>query len=194
MIRLALIRHGHTEWNRAGRIQGRTNIALTPEARGHLARLALPEPWDHAALVSSPLARATETAELISGRTPVEVPCLIEMDWGAWEGKKGVDLLADTNSGYHNIEDWGWSFRPPGGESPADLRARLTPWVMSLKTDTLAVCHIGIMRVLLAMATGWNFSGAAPFAVKRDRLYVLEITPEGYTLAGDPVRLAPRTP
>lgn len=193
MIRLALIRHGHTEWNRKGRIQGRTDIPLDPEARAGLATRVLPKPWYDAALVSSPLMRAVETAELISGKTPITIPALMEMDWGAWEGKRGEALLADHDTDYRHIEDWGWEYRPPGGESPADVSARLTPWVNSLATDTVAVCHIGIMRVLMAKATGWNFDGAAPFRIKRDRLFILNISDAGWTVAGDPVRLEART-
>lgn len=192
MTRLALIRHGHTAWNRAGRIQGRTDIPLDDAARDQLASLRLPKPWDRAAIVSSPLSRAVETAELISGTTPVSVPQLIEMDWGAWEGKEGTALLAQPDSGYRHIQDWGWSFRPPGGESPADLRARLTPWAASLRADTLAVCHIGIMRVFLAQATGWAFSGPAPFRIKRNRLYVLTLSPSGWTWDGALERLEER--
>lgn len=192
MTRLALIRHGHTAWNRAGRIQGRTDIPLDPEAEGHLARLVLPAPWNDAALVSSPLARAMRTAELISDRTPTPEPALIEMDWGAWEGARGVDLIADGSSGYRHIEDWGWSFRPPQGETPADVRTRLAPWVAELSGDTVAVCHIGIMRVLLAQATGWAFRGPAPFRIKRDRLYVITIDGDNWSLSGEPVRLTER--
>lgn len=192
MTRLALIRHGHTDWNRAGRIQGRTDIPLDEEARTHLAGLALPKPWHSAALVSSPLSRAVETGELISGTTPVNVRQLIEMDWGRWEGKEGRVLLDDPSSGYRHIEDWGWDYRPPGGESPADLRNRLLPWAAELRTDTVAVCHIGIMRVFLAEATGWAFKGPAPFKIKRDRLFVLERTEEGWTWDTDTVRLEAR--
>ncbi len=192
MIRLALIRHGHTSWNRAGRIQGRSDIPLDAEAQELLAGYKLPPQWREAALVSSPLSRAVETAELISSRTPVTNPALIEMDWGAWEGKRGEDLLDDPAEDYKHIEDWGWDYRPPGGESPADVRARLLPWVNSLTTDTVAVCHIGIMRVLLAIATNWNFQGEAPFRIKRNRLYVIEIQRGSWRLADEPVRLQER--
>ena len=64
MIRLALLRHGHTPWNRAGRIQGRSDIALDEDARTELAAQTLPTPWDKAELWASPLMRAAETAEL----------------------------------------------------------------------------------------------------------------------------------
>lgn len=192
MTRLALIRHGHTEWNRAGRIQGRTDIPLDEDARRHLAGLKLPDPWNAASVVSSPLSRAVETAELISGKTPVHESPLMEMDWGAWEGQEGRKLLADPTSDYRHIEDWGWAYRPPGGESPGDVRARLKPWTNALETDTVAVCHIGIMRVLLAEATGWSFSGPAPFKIKRDRLYVLERGASSWSWDGTPVRLEAR--
>ena len=192
MIKLAILRHGHTDWNRAGRIQGRTDIALDPEARAQLAALRLPAPWGDADLVASPLARAVETALLVADRAPEITPALMEMDWGQWEGKRGVDLKADPASGFCDIEDWGWGYTPPGGESPADLRARLIPWAEGLRRDTVAVCHIGVMRVLLAHAMGWDFSGPAPFQVKRNRLYILQITPDGWQAANAQIRLEER--
>jgi probable phosphoglycerate mutase len=119
--------------------------------------------------------RARRTAELVTGHTPKIDNALIEMDWGAWEGGHGKRLRADPDSGYRDIEDWGWSYRPPGGESPGDLRDRLVDWARGLSGDNIAVCHIGIMRVLMAHATGWGFSGPAPFQIKRNRLYVIEM-------------------
>ena len=192
MTQLAILRHGHTDWNRAGRIQGRTDIALDPEARAQLAALRLPAPWGDADLVASPLARAVETARLVADRAPETTQALMEMDWGQWEGKRGVDLKADPASGFRDIEDWGWGYTPPGGESPADLRARLIPWAEGLRRDTVAVCHIGVMRVLLAHAMGWDFSGPAPFQVKRNRLYILHITPDGWRAANEQIRLEER--
>lgn len=189
MIRLALMRHGPTGWNRAGRIQGRTDVPLDDRARRELSTLRLPPPWDRAELCASPLCRAMETAELVAGRAARPEPALIEMDWGAWEGQQGAVLRETPGSGFRDIEDWGWDYTPPGGESPAALRARLLPWVAQLRGDTLAVCHIGVMRVLLAEATGWAFAGPPPFRIKRNRLFVLEIRPDGWRLAPVPLRL-----
>lgn len=135
MTQLAIIRHGHTSWNRAPA----TDAALT------------------------------------------------EMDWGQWEGLHGLDLKQDAASGFRDIEDWGWDYHSPDGESPADVWARLKPWVMTLQTDTVAVCHIGIMRVLLAKAYGWDFSGPAPFRIKRNWLFVIGIS-DGLTV-GVPERV-----
>ncbi|MEO1364489.1 MAG: histidine phosphatase family protein [Pseudomonadota bacterium] len=191
MIRLGLLRHGHTAWNRAGRIQGRTDIPLDDAARAQLRGLRLPEGWADAALVSSPLCRALETGLLVAGRTPDPVPALTEMDWGTWEGAQGAVLSADATSGFRHIEDWGWHYRPPGGESPDDVRSRLLPWVRGLHRDTVAICHIGIMRVLLAQATGWGFDGPAPFQVKRNRLFVIEMDGDIWRMADtEPLREA----
>ncbi|MBD0865518.1 MAG: histidine phosphatase family protein [Rhodobacteraceae bacterium] len=189
MIRLALLRHGYTAWNRAGRIQGRSDIALDDAARAGLRRLSLPSDWADADLWSSPLSRAVETAELVTGRAPQTDPALIEMDWGDWEGQRGICLAAHPASGFRHIEDWGWSYRPPGGESPGEVWDRLCTWVRMRDRDTVAICHIGIMRVLMARATGWNFYGPAPFQIKRDRLFVITVDGTNLGVAGDPVHL-----
>ncbi|CUH75840.1 bifunctional RNase H/acid phosphatase [Tritonibacter multivorans] len=188
-IKLALLRHGHTAWNREHRIQGRSDIPLDDQARADLRSLSLPAPWDQADLWSSPLTRASETAELIAGRRPKTSPALTEMNWGDWEGQHGAPLRADPSSGFRDIENWGWNYRPPNGEPPAEVWARLSPWLDALTEDTVAVCHIGVMRMILARAYGWNFDGPAPFAIKRNRLFVVDLSADGLTPWPDPIRL-----
>ncbi|KAB7616006.1 histidine phosphatase family protein [Amylibacter sp. SFDW26] len=192
MTTLALIRHGHTPWNRAGRIQGRTDIALDPDAITELQGYKLPVEWQKADLVASPLLRAKETAKIIADCSPKIVSSLIEMDWGAWEGLRGVDLKADKSSGFRDIEDWGWDYCPPNGESPQDVWDRIKPWVMGLRKTTVAVCHIGIMRMILAKAHGWDFDGPAPFKIKRNRLYTIEIKDRLQIVDIEPIRLEAR--
>ena len=192
MTKLALIRHGYTSWNRAGRIQGRTDIALDPDAIAELSGYRLPTEWAGADLVSSPLTRAAQTAEIIARRKPEHEDTLIEMNWGDWEGLRGVDLKSDLNSGFRDIEYWGWDYRPPNGESPQDVWNRIEPWVIGLTNDTIAICHIGIMRMILAKATGWNFDGPAPFKIKRNRLYVVELDNGLHMVGDEPVRLGKR--
>ena len=75
MTRLALLRHGHTPWNREGRIQGRTDIPLDDEARAHLGDLHLPDGFDHFDVVSSPLLRAFDTALLLASPEGGEPTC-----------------------------------------------------------------------------------------------------------------------
>jgi len=193
MIRLALLRHGHTAWNRAGRIQGRSDISLDAAAVAELGAQRLPPPWDSADLWASPLSRAIQTAQLVAQRAPRADPALTEMNWGEWEGCIAQNLRADPAKDHRDIEDWGWHYTPPNGESPAALRARLVPWAQALTADTVAVCHIGVMRVLMAHATGWNFEGPAPFAVKRNRLFVIEIEGDTWRLHPDTLRLVQAT-
>lgn len=138
-----------------------------------------------------PLGRAAETAQLVADRAPQLAPELTEMNWGAWEGQRGADLIEHPGSGFRHIEDWGWDYRPPDGESPRDVAHRLTPWLKRLDRDAVAVCHIGIMRVLLAQAYGWDFAGPAPFQIKRNRLYVLHLG-DIFRADPDPIRLEPR--
>lgn len=193
MIQLALLRHGHTPWNREGRIQGRTDIALDPEAAAQLGNLKLPDSWAGAEVWSSPLKRAAQTAQIVTNQTPKTTPALTEMDWGDWEGQHGKDLKADPQSGFKDIEKWGWSFAPKGGERVDAVRDRLLPWANARTHDTLAVCHIGVMRVFLAHATGWNFEGPAPFQIKRNRLFVIKISDTGWQMQPDTIRLVDRT-
>lgn len=182
--RLAFLRHGVTSWNREGRIQGHTDIPLDEAARDHLDRLALPPGWEGAAFHASPLRRAVETAERLGrGRAVRTDPRLMEMDWGRWEGCRGADLRADPASGYRDLEHWGWDFRPPGGESPADLRDRLQGWLRDRAGDApavlLAVTHVGVIRTVLALGWGWDFRGPPPLDIKRDRLYAVTLEADG---------------
>lgn len=182
--RLAFLRHGVTAWNRQGRIQGHTDIPLDEDGRRHLDRLALPPGWEDAALHASPLLRTRETAERLGrGRAVRTDPRLMEMNWGVWEGLRGIDLRADPASGYRDVEHWGWDFRPPDGESPADLSDRLQGWLAEVASDDatrhVAVTHVGVIRVVLALGWGWDFLGPPPLAVKRDRLYAVTLAVDG---------------
>lgn len=193
---MALMRHGRTAWNRAHRLQGRADQPLDDEGRAEIAGWRAPAPWDAARRVASPLARARETAELLAPQTAVAVdPRLIEADFGAWEGRRGADLRANPTSGFRDLEDWGWDYRPPEGESVAEVLNRARAALADLARDpapALLVCHIGVMRALLAAAHGWEMRGPCPFRIKRGRLYPLWAHPDGrLSDPGAPIRLAP---
>lgn len=89
---LALVRHGQTDWNVAGRLQGRTDIELNDTGRAQaraVGRELLGQGWD--LVLASPLGRAQETAQLIADElgvsTGVAVPGLIERGFGPLEGR-----------------------------------------------------------------------------------------------------------
>jgi probable phosphoglycerate mutase len=192
---LALLRHFPTDWNHAGRLQGRLDRPLTGEARAALARLAVPVPWDCARVIASPLSRALDTARALWPAVETD-PRLVEIDWGRWEGLRPADLLADPRSGFTPMESWGWTRRPPRGESPADAWARVAPLLAEIAASaapTVLVAHRGLIRVILARAHGWDFDRPEPFAIKRARLSPLRLDPDGAPRDPGPlVRLAPR--
>ena len=95
MTTLLLVRHGETDWNADGRLQGHTDRPLSEFGRLQAQRLAEElEGEQLEAIYSSDLARARETAEIVSERLglPVELnPDLREKDWGNWEGLTAVE-------------------------------------------------------------------------------------------------------
>ena len=161
MTPLLVIRHAPTEWNAAGRIQGRADLALSEAGRRWLKGVQMPADWDGAICLSSPLRRATETARLL-GLDPQPEPALIEMDWGGWQGRRLADLRAELGAEMAENEARGLDFRPPGGESPRDVQARLLPRLRMLSAPTVVVTHKGVLRALYALATGWDMKGKSP--------------------------------
>ena len=95
MTTLLLVRHGETDWNADGRLQGHTDRPLSDHGRRQAQQLAEQlEGEQIEAIYSSDLARARETAEIVGGRLglPVELdPDLREKDWGTWEGLTAVE-------------------------------------------------------------------------------------------------------
>ena len=158
MIPLLVVRHGPTDWNEAGLIQGRTDRPLSQEGRETIGRWRLPGSWENAHCRSSPLARAMDTARLL-GLRPQADPRLVEMSWGAWEGRSLAALRAEFGVAMAENESCGLDFRPPGGESPRDVQVRLRPLLSELAGPTVAITHKGVLRALYAMASGWTMTG-----------------------------------
>ena len=84
MTKIAFLRHGPTEWNAAGRIQGHTDIALSETGLAKMSGLRLP--FVHPRLYASPLLRARQTAQALGLGDPIFDTRLMEQNWGAWEG------------------------------------------------------------------------------------------------------------
>jgi probable phosphoglycerate mutase len=170
VTRVLLIRHGPTAWNASGRIQGQTDVELSPEGRAEVRRWRLPAAWAQARVFSSPLSRARETAMILTGRTPTLDPRLSEMAWGRFEGRRLADLRARAPGEMAANEARGLDFRPPGGESPREVCARLQSLLGELAADprpVVAVCHKGVMRAALVLATDWDMRGRPPMRLVR---------------------------
>lgn len=196
MLRIGLLRHAPTAWNDAGRLQGRTDVPLTPVSVAALEARALPDRWQGARVVASPLSRAHETARVLCGAVPETDPRLVEMHFGDWEGLHGRVLGGDPASGIRAVADWGWDYGPTGGETPRAVLARASEVLAHIAADgreTLIVSHLVVMRVLLARAHEWDFLGPAPFRIERDHIYELTLDSNGtLRVAAEPVRLIER--
>ena len=91
MTEIIIIRHGETEWNKTGRFQGHSDIALSQEGRAQAAALGRNLAVDDVdAIYASDLTRAMETAAPLAKRFGLEVipdAALRELNFGAWEGR-----------------------------------------------------------------------------------------------------------
>ncbi len=153
--RLVLIRHGQTEWSRTGQHTGRTDIELTDHGRSEaeLARRTLVG-WDLARVVSSPLRRAHETAEIVGLAPEIEIdPDLQEWDYGEWEGTKTLD---------NRETDPEWSIWTTGiadGETVDEVGARadrvIARWSEAVPDGDVAVfAHGHYLAILIARWCG----------------------------------------
>jgi broad specificity phosphatase PhoE len=186
---LYYIRHGETDWNVAGRLQGRRDIPLN--ARGYaqgmhcgkiLHDLLARDNRDPGDLdyISSPLQRARQTMELARpalglppGGYRVE-PRLAEIAFGEWEGFTIAQLHARDPQRIAAREHDKWHFLPPGGESYEMVSARIREWYASLARDTVAVAHGGTARGLIA-CLGIAKPAAAPLIdIAQGVVYVFE--------------------
>ncbi len=182
MTLVAILRHGPTAWNAAGRIQGHTDEPLSTAGRGQMTGLALPPELSAAAQYCSPLARAVETAKIVGMERPRLEPRLMEMSWGTWEGCTLAELRAQGGEAMAANEARGLDFMPEGGESPAMVQARLKSWLAEVAEageTVAAVSHRGIVRALLAMATGWDMTGKPPVKLDMTRLQVFRLEAGG---------------
>jgi probable phosphoglycerate mutase len=193
MTPILLVRHGPSEWNESGRIQGRADPGLSARGRALVATWRLPAAWAQARLLSSPLRRARETATILTGRAPTIDHRLIEMDWGRFQGRRLAELRAQAPAAMAASEARGLDFRPPEGESPREVCARLHPLLAELAADpepVVAVCHKGVIRAALVLATGWDMASKPPLRLARAVGCALRCHLDGRIELGAPVPLA----
>jgi broad specificity phosphatase PhoE len=158
------IRHGETDWNATGRLQGGQDTPLNELGRtqaAHAGRILIDLFARHGrnasdlAFVASPLQRARHTMDLV--RSELKLPPggyalddrLREIGYGHWEGSTLAQARASHPELYASRELDKWSALPPGGETYALVQVRMRDWYDSLKADTVAVAHGGTARALM---------------------------------------------
>jgi broad specificity phosphatase PhoE len=181
-MKLALVRHAITAWNREKRVQGRIDKPLSDAGRQQFQSLAIPPGYRNYRWYSSPLRRATESAQLLGLNDLKLEPALLEMHWGDWEGEILKPLRKRLGDEMRDNESRGLDFRPPGGESPRDVQQRLQPWLRDIASagqDTAAVVHKGIIRCVYALACDWDMRGECPVDFAWGSLHQFELSADG---------------
>lgn len=155
---ILLARHGRTADNAEGRILGRRDPPLDPAGREEAAALAAAVAGASlAALWTSPLRRARETAAIVgeaTGLVPVVLDDLVESRRGAWEGRPFAELVAEEPEAFAAFERGDPGFAFPGGESlreQAERTRRALDAIAYGPQPALAIAHAGTIRAALAL-------------------------------------------
>jgi broad specificity phosphatase PhoE len=181
------IRHGETDWNVEGRLQGGIDTALNElglkqaaRAGGILAGLFARH--GHAAsdlgFVASPLQRARHTMDLVRGE--LKLPPggyaiddrLREIGYGQWEGSTLPEMQVQDPDLYAKRQTEKWTVSPPGGESYVEVQARMQDWYASLRGDTVAVAHGGTARALMVVLGIETPISAADLTIEQGAVYL----------------------
>ena len=185
-----LIRHGETDWNRDGRLQGQRDIPLNAvgreqaaEAARRLVALLADSSLSSLSFVSSPLQRARETMALLRAglglvREGYSVDArLAEIAFGCWEGLTWAEVAANDPARCGVRRRAVWTFVPPGGESYADGAARAESWLATRSGPTVVVTHGGVIRTLMVLVAGTPPHEAAHVDIPQGRVCVLAAGP-----------------
>lgn len=159
--RFLLLRHGQAAGGQEGRFLGQGDPRLSDLGRAQAAwwREEL-KGMGLTRIAASDLARTHETAGIIAGGQAALVelaPALREINLGQWEGLERVEVARRWPQDYAARGADPAGFRPPGGESFADLAARAWPALADLAAGpgpTLAITHAGVLRVALCRVLG----------------------------------------
>jgi broad specificity phosphatase PhoE len=181
-LKLALLRHGPTEWNAAGRIQGHTDIPLSEAGLAKMRGLRLPFAVQR--VYCSPLLRARQTAEALALGSVVHDARLMEQHWGQWEGLTRDQIFAahGDDAFIKAGSQQGIAFRPMAGESTGELHERVGAFLNDVAAgegDAAAVAHLGVLRAAYTLATGWAMDAPMPADLDVSKILVLSLETGG---------------
>ncbi|MEM9233507.1 MAG: histidine phosphatase family protein [Pseudomonadota bacterium] len=178
-------RHGQTDWNKAGRFQGHSDIPLNEVGRqqaarnGRALRSRIKNP-EELTFIASPLSRASETLEILReklGLPPRRYAVddrLIEIDLGDWNGMTVGEINAQDPGVWERREADKWSFVVPGGESYANAAARTREFLLELKGPALIVGHGASGRILRGYLCGMNRNDIAHMKTPQNIIFELK--------------------
>lgn len=184
-MKVILVRHAQTQWNRAGMIQGQQDSPVTERGeRETTALLAALEDEGYAAesVFSSPLARARSMGEQLAAlfQAPLVIDAaLMEQSFGRYEGLSTQDLRAEADALFAHDA----AFCPPGGESLAQAVQRMLAFLQhqhsrAAHKTLCVVCHGHVTQGLLALLKEGSLENFARYAQPNASYAVLEMAEE----------------
>lgn len=187
-----LIRHGETDWNAEGRLQGQKDIALNATGRAQAAgngRTLAALIGDAAGydFVASPLLRTRATMEILRGAMGLDPLAyrtderLIELSFGDWEGHTLAELMEIAPERVAERTRGKWDFIPPGeaAESYEILCWRVGSWLAGISGPTVCVAHGGVCRALFRL-NGMEPEEAASTPIHQDRILRIDESGMGW--------------
>jgi alpha-ribazole phosphatase len=189
MPKIVLVRHGESVWNTERRIQGNRDVDLSLRGRRQtdllVSHLRVHMPKAVAAIYTSPLRRASQTAERIAAawRLPLFAdPDLREMSLGAWEGMTVSEIQSAYPNRYERWLEDPLAFPAVGGEDLRAFEERVTGALERMRqahpgADLIVVSHGGVIKALLCHAMGLDIRHL--FRIKQDNTAVSLIQLDG---------------
>ena len=153
--------------NASGLCYGRTDLDIGPDGEAEIARAMEATPMV-GLVIASPALRCRRLAEELALRDEVELrldPRLWELKFGDWEGVPWAEIGRDKSDLWAGDP---WNIAPPGGETFAELHARVGEALAGVAPGAALVCHAGPIRVSRMILTGAGFetvfAEAVPYA------------------------------
>ena len=182
MTTILLARHGETDWNREGRFQGHADPPLNRTGRAQAVDLSVALMAEQlAAVYSSPLRRALETAEVLAashGLEPVPVDDLREVDVGSWSGLTRAEVEEHFPAQFTRWLNYGQGWED--GETYEEMGRRAVDALLRLAAAhdgerVLAVTHGGPIRAAFAFADGTTHAEARRLGPRIGNTFVAEL-------------------
>ena len=195
-MKLVLVRHGQTEWNKLGKFQGQCNIDLNVRGFAQAKETAQAVvKWQHSAVYSSPLNRTMQVAQEISrlsGKPVEQVPRLQELSLGDLEGVTGEEMRTGWPEVYAAWRDDPASVAMPNGESLVELQERTWNALVELEQAHLQtqapdealimVSHNFAIRSMIGKILGMPLSNFHRMSLSLSSICTVEIEPRGRRL------------
>ena len=190
MLYLYIVRHGETEWNKEGRMQGRLNSNLTPMGKKYATRLGERlKDTEFAHIISSPSGRALETVQLIKGNRDIPIMTderIMEMNLGSWQGMRQDELKKKFPNEFEQFINKPDDHQIEGAESLTEMSNRATEFLTGLKKsrdngNLLVVTHGRFISALYAVFKGVELKDiwAGP-TVQGTSLTIVKLNQEQY--------------